>query len=99
MSSFREIPQRLYLRKKHKWTKRTWPVTTPKVSFHPLILGFNKSKNTDNDLGLRGRGGAGFPSGLNWSFMNKPDDGRPKYLVVNADEVILLTLLKCFNTF
>merc|ERR1711971_1540762 len=36
--------------------------------------------------GLRGRGGAGFPSGLKWNFMNKPDDGRPKYLVVNADE-------------
>eukprot|EP00042_Codosiga_hollandica_P042397 m.388216 g.388216 ORF g.388216 m.388216 type:complete len:451 (+) comp56321_c0_seq2:74-1426(+) len=38
------------------------------------------------DSYLRGRGGAGFPSGLKWSFMNKPDDGRPKYLVVNADE-------------
>jgi len=36
--------------------------------------------------GLRGRGGAGFPSGLKWSFMNKPGDGRPKYLVINADE-------------
>ena len=36
--------------------------------------------------GLRGRGGAGFPSGLKWSFMNKPSDGRPKFLVVNADE-------------
>jgi len=36
--------------------------------------------------GLRGRGGAGFPSGMKWSFMNKPDDGRPKYLVINADE-------------
>ena len=36
--------------------------------------------------GLRGRGGAGFPSGLKWSFMSKPFDGRPKYLVVNADE-------------
>jgi len=36
--------------------------------------------------GLRGRGGAGFPSGLKWSFMKQPDDGRPKYLVVNADE-------------
>ena len=28
--------------------------------------------------GLRGRGGAGFPSGLKWSFMNKPDDGINK---------------------
>lgn len=36
--------------------------------------------------GLRGRGGAGFPTGLKWSFMNKPSDGRPKYLVINADE-------------
>ena len=36
--------------------------------------------------GLRGRGGAGFPSGLKWSFMSKPSGGRPKYLVVNADE-------------
>lgn len=36
--------------------------------------------------GLRGRGGAGFPSGLKWSFMIKPPDGRPKFLVVNADE-------------
>eukprot|EP00005_Dracoamoeba_jomungandri_P004617 CAMPEP_0174258944 /NCGR_PEP_ID=MMETSP0439-20130205/7848_1 /TAXON_ID=0 /ORGANISM="Stereomyxa ramosa, Strain Chinc5" /LENGTH=465 /DNA_ID=CAMNT_0015342641 /DNA_START=16 /DNA_END=1413 /DNA_ORIENTATION=- len=36
--------------------------------------------------GLRGRGGAGFPSGLKWSFMPKVSDGRPQYLVVNADE-------------
>ncbi|KMZ69534.1 NADH oxidoreductase F subunit [Zostera marina] len=36
--------------------------------------------------GLRGRGGAGFPSGLKWSFMPKVSDGRPSYLVVNADE-------------
>merc|ERR1719379_3147227 len=36
--------------------------------------------------GLRGRGGAGFPSGLKWSFMPKETDGRPSYLVVNADE-------------
>jgi len=36
--------------------------------------------------GLRGRGGAGFPSGLKWSFMPKVTDGRPSYLVVNADE-------------
>ncbi len=35
--------------------------------------------------GLRGRGGAGFPTGLKWSFMPK-SDARPSYLVVNADE-------------
>ncbi len=37
------------------------------------------------DSGLRGRGGAGFPTGLKWSFMPK-DDPRPSYLVINADE-------------
>ena len=38
--------------------------------------------------GLRGRGGAGFPTGVKWSFMPPEDrrDGRPHYLVVNADE-------------
>lgn len=35
--------------------------------------------------GLRGRGGAGFPTGLKWSFMPK-DSGKPHYLVINADE-------------
>src|SRR5947208_2130840 len=37
--------------------------------------------------GLRGRGGAGFPTGMKWSFMPKePKPGRPSYLVINADE-------------
>jgi len=36
--------------------------------------------------GLRGRGGAGFSTGTKWSFMPKKSDGRPSYLVVNADE-------------
>ena len=37
--------------------------------------------------GLRGRGGAGFPTGMKWSFMPKePSHGRPNFLVVNADE-------------
>ena len=35
--------------------------------------------------GLRGRGGAGFPTGMKWGFLPKPDGG-PRYLVVNADE-------------
>ncbi len=37
------------------------------------------------DSGLRGRGGAGFPTGLKWSFIAQ-DTGKPVYLVVNADE-------------
>lgn len=37
--------------------------------------------------GLRGRGGAGFPTGIKWSFMPKDvQEGRPHYLVINADE-------------
>ncbi len=40
------------------------------------------------DSGLRGRGGAGFPTGQKWSFVPMgPDAPRPKYLVVNADEM------------
>ena len=35
--------------------------------------------------GLRGRGGAGFPTGLKWSFMAK-NTGKPNYLIINADE-------------
>ncbi len=38
------------------------------------------------DSGLRGRGGAGFPTGLKWTFMPKEVRDRPHYLVVNADE-------------
>jgi NADH-quinone oxidoreductase subunit F len=41
--------------------------------------------NEVKSSGLRGRGGAGFPTGLKWSFMPKQSD-RPCYLVVNADE-------------
>jgi NADH-quinone oxidoreductase subunit F len=42
----------------------------------------NEVKNS----GLRGRGGAGFPTGLKWSFMPKQVGDRPHFLVVNADE-------------
>ena len=38
------------------------------------------------ESGLRGRGGAGFGTGLKWSFMPKNTSERPHYLVINADE-------------
>jgi len=51
-----------------------------------ILKGSKWILNEVSTSGLRGRGGAGFPSGMKWGFMNKPFDGRPKYLVVNADE-------------
>ena len=42
----------------------------------------NEIKNSQ----LRGRGGAGFPTGLKWSFAPKEVTNRPHYLVINADE-------------
>ena len=42
--------------------------------------------NEIKQSGLRGRGGAGFPTGLKWSFMPKEVGERPHYLVINADE-------------
>ncbi len=52
------------------------------------ILGKGRDWIVDNikESGLRGRGGAGFSTGLKWSFMPKKSDGRQHYLVVNADE-------------
>ncbi|HEY8456434.1 MAG TPA: NADH-quinone oxidoreductase subunit NuoF [Actinopolymorphaceae bacterium] len=38
------------------------------------------------DSGLRGRGGAGFPTGMKWGFLPPLEPGKPRYLVVNADE-------------
>ena len=51
-----------------------------------IALGRDKIIDEIKKSGLRGRGGAGFPTGLKWSFMPKESDGRPSYLVVNADE-------------
>lgn len=55
--------------------------------------GLAKARDMDRDAiieavkaaGVRGRGGAGFPTGLKWSFL-PPDDGGPRYLTVNCDE-------------
>lgn len=51
-----------------------------------LAMGPDWIVNEIKASGLRGRGGAGFAAGLKWSFMPKVSDGRPSYLVVNADE-------------
>jgi len=52
-----------------------------------LAMGREKIIEAVKESGLRGRGGAGFATGLKWSFMPKErPDGRPAYLVVNADE-------------
>ncbi|MEO9469055.1 NADH-quinone oxidoreductase subunit NuoF [Parasphingorhabdus sp.] len=52
-----------------------------------LKLGNDKIIEEIKASGLRGRGGAGFPTGLKWSFMPKESpDGRPSFLVINADE-------------
>ncbi|HXE16169.1 MAG TPA: NADH-quinone oxidoreductase subunit NuoF [Stellaceae bacterium] len=50
-----------------------------------ILKGRDWLVNEVKNSGLRGRGGAGFPTGLKWSFMPKQSD-RPCYLVVNADE-------------
>jgi NADH-quinone oxidoreductase subunit F len=49
-------------------------------------LGMTREQVTDEvkKSGLRGRGGAGFPAGMKWSFIPKTD--KPKYLCINADE-------------
>ncbi len=52
-----------------------------------VAMGREKIISEVKESGLRGRGGAGFPTGIKWSFMPKETDpDRPSYLVINADE-------------
>src|SRR5216110_517975 len=57
------------------------------ASVEKALKTMNPDQVTDEvkKSGLRGRGGAGFPTGMKWSFLAKPE-GVPRYLVVNADE-------------
>lgn len=71
----------------HDWTLKgaqsrgDWSTTKEILSW-----GRDKIIEEVKASGLRGRGGAGFSTGMKWSFMPKVSDGRPAYLVVNADE-------------
>src|SRR5699024_7617334 len=49
-----------------------------------LTMSAEESVQLVKDSGLRGRGGAGFPTGVKWSFFK--DDGKPHSLLINADE-------------
>jgi NADH-quinone oxidoreductase subunit F len=52
-----------------------------------MLRGQDAIIDTIKESGLRGRGGAGFPTGMKWSFMPKePKPGKPNFLVINADE-------------
>ena len=61
---------------------RAAPGTARRPSSTRAMTGSSSEMKTS---GLRGRGGAGFPTGLKWSFMPK-NDPRPSYLVINADK-------------
>jgi NADH-quinone oxidoreductase subunit F len=64
------------------WRKRGGYVALRKA----LEMGPATVIDVVKNSGLRGRGGAGFPTGLKWSFMPKDDSRQPHYLLINADE-------------
>jgi NADH-quinone oxidoreductase subunit F len=76
----------------HRWAQsRSWTLATYERFDGYRALRTALNQNPDDliqlvkDSGLRGRGGAGFPTGLKWGFIPQ-GDGKPHYLVVNADE-------------
>ncbi len=78
LSAFWDDPQ--------SWTLQTY-VDHGGYRALPKALGMQPGDvlNAVKEANIRGRGGAGFPTGMKWSFM-APPDGGPRYLVVNADE-------------
>ncbi|MDQ1724305.1 MAG: NADH-quinone oxidoreductase subunit, partial [Frankiaceae bacterium] len=68
------------------WTMKTYEATEGyKAARTALALDPDAVIAIVKDSGLRGRGGAGFPTGMKWGFIPQ-GDGKPHYLVVNADE-------------
>ena len=68
------------------WTLRTYEANGGYQGLRKaLTMDAADVVTTVKDSGLRGRGGAGFPTGMKWGFLPAPDGG-PRYLVVNADE-------------
>lgn len=57
-----------------------------------LLKGVDWILNEIKISGLRGRGGAGFPTGMKWSFMNKPSDGRS---VSRSNDAYVFVFLVC----
>jgi NADH-quinone oxidoreductase subunit F len=72
------------------WTLESYERTGGYASIDKaLALSPDEVTSLVKDSGLRGRGGAGFPTGMKWGFIPQPKEGevdKPRYLVVNADE-------------
>ncbi len=84
------MAQKLLLEKAHVEGIRTYEVYRREGGYRSVEKALNTMTPEEvteevKKSGLRGRGGAGFPTGMKWSFLAKPE-GVPRYLVVNADE-------------
>ena len=83
------MSRKLLLEKAHVEGIRTYEVYRREGGYRSVEKALKMSPNDIVEevkkSGLRGRGGAGFPTGLKWSFLAKPE-GIPRHLVVNADE-------------
>ena len=83
------MSRKLLLEKAHVDGIRTYEVYRREGGYRSVEKAFKMSQTDIVDevkkSGLRGRGGAGFPTGMKWSFLAKPE-GVPRYLVCNADE-------------
>jgi NADH-quinone oxidoreductase subunit F len=83
----RIITRRLYERPDDSWTYAGATATGAYEVWRDVLRAADPSKIQDEQVkasGLRGRGGAGFPTGQKWSFL--PPNSFPRYLVVNGDE-------------